>query len=199
MGPLTQEDPIGIAGGLNLYGFAGGDPINFSDPFGLFPCPWCVGALVGFGVEAVAQLASRDLNGEALGTAFVIGGLSGGLSVGSSLGRYAIQAGLSVTDGAIRAGLNDDGYGAEEVLLDAAAGVLGEGAGNVARSFVGGETLQSIRRLESGGSVMSPKGERAFGMLLSKRLAEMKDAAEAAVAGFASGVTGRLAALFGGR
>jgi len=34
MGLLTQEDPIGIAGGLNLYGYANGDPINFSDPFG---------------------------------------------------------------------------------------------------------------------------------------------------------------------
>jgi len=32
---FTQEDPIGLAGGLNLYGFAGGDPVNFSDPFGL--------------------------------------------------------------------------------------------------------------------------------------------------------------------
>jgi hypothetical protein len=31
----TQEDPIGLAGGLNLHGFAGGDPINFWDPFGL--------------------------------------------------------------------------------------------------------------------------------------------------------------------
>jgi hypothetical protein len=26
-----------LAGGLNLYGFAGGDPVNFSDPFGLSP------------------------------------------------------------------------------------------------------------------------------------------------------------------
>ncbi len=32
---LTQEDPVGLAGGLNLYGFAKGDPVNFSDPFGL--------------------------------------------------------------------------------------------------------------------------------------------------------------------
>ncbi len=34
-GRFTQEDPIGLAGGVNLYGFASGDPVNFSDPFGL--------------------------------------------------------------------------------------------------------------------------------------------------------------------
>jgi RHS repeat-associated protein len=37
-GQFTQQDPIGIAGGLNLYGYANGDPINFSDPFGLKVC-----------------------------------------------------------------------------------------------------------------------------------------------------------------
>jgi RHS repeat-associated protein len=30
-----NEDPIGLAGGLNLYGFVGNDPINSFDPYGL--------------------------------------------------------------------------------------------------------------------------------------------------------------------
>jgi hypothetical protein len=34
---LLSEDPIGLEGGINLYQFAGGDPINFSDPFGTCP------------------------------------------------------------------------------------------------------------------------------------------------------------------
>jgi RHS repeat-associated protein len=37
-GRFTQEDPIGLAGGMNLYGFAAADPVNFSDPFGLRVC-----------------------------------------------------------------------------------------------------------------------------------------------------------------
>jgi RHS repeat-associated protein len=32
---FTQEDPIGLAGGLNEYGFASGDPADYGDPFGL--------------------------------------------------------------------------------------------------------------------------------------------------------------------
>jgi len=36
-GRFIQADPIGLAGGLNAYGFGGGDPVNFEDPFGLCP------------------------------------------------------------------------------------------------------------------------------------------------------------------
>jgi len=37
-GRFTQEDPIGLAGGLNAYGFAKGNPVSYNDPFGLSPC-----------------------------------------------------------------------------------------------------------------------------------------------------------------
>lgn len=36
-GQFTQADPIGLAGGLNVYGYANGDPVTYSDPFGLRP------------------------------------------------------------------------------------------------------------------------------------------------------------------
>ena len=36
-GRWTQEDPIGIAGGVNLYQYAGNNPATFTDPFGLCP------------------------------------------------------------------------------------------------------------------------------------------------------------------
>ncbi|HET9292661.1 MAG TPA: RHS repeat-associated core domain-containing protein, partial [Gemmatimonadales bacterium] len=43
-GRWAQEDPIGIAGGLNLYQFNGSNPSAYSDPFGL--CPWCIVAAI---------------------------------------------------------------------------------------------------------------------------------------------------------
>ena len=68
-GLSPKEDPIGIAGGLNLYGYADGDPINFSDPFGLCPegeegatCEWLVAELRKLeGSEFQRAAAAYDL------------------------------------------------------------------------------------------------------------------------------------------
>ncbi|HZN06928.1 MAG TPA: RHS repeat-associated core domain-containing protein [Pyrinomonadaceae bacterium] len=34
---FISEDPIGIAGGINLYAYVANDPVNFSDPLGRWP------------------------------------------------------------------------------------------------------------------------------------------------------------------
>ncbi len=39
LGIFAQTDPIRQAGGVNLYAYVGGDPVNWTDPLGLFSCP----------------------------------------------------------------------------------------------------------------------------------------------------------------
>ncbi len=69
-GPFTQGDPIGLAGGVNQYGYVGGDPVNHSDPFGLTPALVC-----GIPVLLPACWATASLIGGALATTGVAVGL----------------------------------------------------------------------------------------------------------------------------
>jgi RHS repeat-associated protein len=107
-GRFTQEDPIGLAGGLNLYGFANGDPVNFSDPFGLFECEQrgnCtqsqggvrdVPTLLGRALSALAE-GWRDLSALSMIVPMPIGMVSGGAALEglSSAARAADRGGFT--------------------------------------------------------------------------------------------------------
>jgi RHS repeat-associated protein len=44
---FISEDPSGLAGGVNTYAYAEGDPIDFDDPFGLRPLTDCEKEVLG--------------------------------------------------------------------------------------------------------------------------------------------------------
>jgi RHS repeat-associated protein len=83
-GQFTQKDPIGIAGGMNLYGFADGDPVNFSDPFGLTPVAVCAIPVV---TPACAAGASALITGAKLAIGAALGGALGYAGHARAVGR----------------------------------------------------------------------------------------------------------------
>ena len=103
----TQEDPIGVAGGLNLYGYAGGDPVNFSDPLGL--CP---------GIPNTNQLDPTDCPPGYFTVLFTAAGGAGGGLAG------AISAGVACSPSGPAALVCAAGGAAGGAKAGAAAGAL---------------------------------------------------------------------------
>ena len=91
---FTQEDPIGLAGGLNLYGVASGDPVNLGDPFGLLSCPPnCLEVFEALGRMApgMKQMLGLFAAGSAAGGAAVAAAGGGGAAATVSLGLRGLS------------------------------------------------------------------------------------------------------------
>ncbi len=150
-GEFTQVDPIGIAGGLNLYGYANGDPVSNSDPFGL--CPWCIAAVGGAAFEVGAQMIGNALSDRPImqgtGKAALVGAGAGVAGFGAgrlfSAGRRAWQASRSA---GVAASLVDDG--ALRVSGTVASRLAGE------RSYI--PTQAILETVEGGVRAADPQG-----------------------------------------
>jgi hypothetical protein len=119
-GRFLTRDPIGYAGGLNLYAFAGNNPVSYADPSGTNPLR-CgavgagIGAIIGGGV---AYVHHQDV-WQAVERGAVVGGVTGFFTC---LGAPELGAGFlgSAASGAV-GGAVGDVYGQATVSLSQVA------------------------------------------------------------------------------
>ena len=170
-GRFTQVDPIGIAGGTNVYGFANGDPVNYGDPFGL--CPPCslghaamglatanaarAAALPSVVAGAIGQISQipQDVvlygRGNALGAA---GSLEADLS-----GRAAIRGGVSLSQSVnaaavgVRVDLDDAPAGSTRVVGSARLATVDGANLNLRVGTAGGRVTDIALELQVGTSL----------------------------------------------
>jgi RHS repeat-associated protein len=90
LGRFISQDPIGFAGGLNLYAYCSNDPINFTDPLGLYQ----TGSYLG----DVGQIFAGY--GDALNPVNAVNGMIG-------LGDVAYRCGLGAAASMAGKGLMD--------------------------------------------------------------------------------------------
>jgi hypothetical protein len=80
---IISEDPIGFNGGtVNLYEYAGNNPVNFVDLMGLCAEDVCIGEGIGFGIAAC-------LENPACANALRAGAAAIGAAIGSAVGDKA--------------------------------------------------------------------------------------------------------------
>jgi RHS repeat-associated protein len=149
-GRFPQPDPIGYAGGPNLYAYVGNDPLNNTDPSGTFciPCGFAVGgAAVGLAVQGYHDYEAGHFssigNYAGAATAGALGGLSllagGGIGTAAVYGAGAGLAGNSIQQLTDLATGAQQGYNVTSAVAATAAGGITAGVLNPFSGLIASE------------------------------------------------------------
>ncbi len=136
-GRWISRDPIEESGGMNLYGYVGGNPLTLIDPWGLCSCDspsLGLGAIIGGGI------------GGALGSA---GGAVGGVLLGGTGGTFVAPVVGTIAGAGVGA---DVGYVVGGVAGTAAGVYVGNQVGNALDNVLG-----ALLPLDKGGRLFGQK------------------------------------------